>query len=229
MFRSLVSAFALCLACASAASATALLNGSFEESATENSIRNKDTFDSLLTGPGRSWDIWGNLPGWQSDAGAGIEIQSNRTLGSIDAHSGGHYVELDSHKNSSMYQDVVLTAGDYILGFQYSPRRSDLQSMGIAFSVEGLLSGNVDTGSARHSVGTWSTVSRLFTVNATDTYRVRFTATGKSDSYGGLIDSVSLRNASSSAPPAAIPLPLSGVLLLGGLGALALTRKLRAS
>ncbi len=45
---------------------------------------------SNLATTGSSWDVFSEISGWKTTAGAGIEVQTNRTLGSIDAHSGQH-------------------------------------------------------------------------------------------------------------------------------------------
>ena len=78
--------------------------------------------------------------------------------------------------------------------------------------------GGADGGMQRFAPrNSWPEVTRVFTVQSAGSYRLSFAASGISDSYGGLIDSVSLT-------PSAVPVPAAAVLLLtalGGLGAAA--------
>ncbi|MEL7465066.1 MAG: VPLPA-CTERM sorting domain-containing protein [Pseudomonadota bacterium] len=220
-----------------AGSASAVVfNGDFEDVSSSNpglGLVNKRPIDTLASGPGKSWDVYTSIPGWTTAAGAGIEVQTNRTLNSIDAHSGQHYIELDSHpspnSNSTMQQDVFLSAGRYRLDFWYSPRTGDINTNGIAFSVTGaaptnnaLLSGGVTGPSASNgtSVGAWTMFSAMFAVADVDSpIRLAFSATGSANTLGGFIDDVSI----SAIPiPAALPLLLTA---LGGLGFVARRRR----
>lgn len=211
------------------ASASIVTNGSFEETAAgPGKVNSGQTFDNLLSGPGASWQIWDSLPGWTTASGGGIEVQSNRTLSSIDALDGGHYVELDSTSNSSMFQDVVLGLGAHELSFGYSPRTHDAASMGITYSLGSLANGAVYGHSSRADVGAWTIVSQVFDVTRAGSYRLMFGATGASDSYGGLIDRVAITTLGRSLEsPSEIPVPSSMALLVGAgmaLGALRLRR-----
>jgi hypothetical protein len=207
-----------------AVQASIVTNGSFEDPfATPGTRNGGQVFGQLLGGPGTSWNVWDAIPGWTTGSGAGIEIQSDRTLGSIDAAQGSHYVELDSTANSSMFQRVLLGVGRYELSFAYSPRTRDAASNGIDYSVDGLLTGRIDGPDGASRVGVWTTVSRGLDVRTAGSYVLSFGATGRSDSYGGLIDSVAIT-------PSAVPVPAALVLLataLGGLGVAA--RVLRAA
>ena len=95
--------------CATSVSATTVMNGDFETVDGRTGITggnsDGDRLDSLAgKSGGASWDVYETLPGgWYSrDTGAaGIEIQTNNTVGGIKAHSGSHYVELDSEKFGS--------------------------------------------------------------------------------------------------------------------------------
>lgn len=208
-------------------SASLLTNGSFEDSTAVTGKNNGATFSQLNTGPGASWDVWDNLNGWTKGSGSGIEVQSNRTLGSIDAQEGVHYVELDSNNNSSMFQDVFLAAGDYVLSFFYSPRTGNANTNGIDVSLGGVYSESFagPGGALGSAVGTWSAIVRNITVGTDDTYRLTFGATLANDSYGGLIDNVAL--VGTNGTPAPVPLPAPALLLGAALGGLGLTRKMR--
>ena len=63
---------------------------------------------------GSQWQVFGSIPGWNTTAGSGIEIQRNTV---VIAQSGNQYVELDSHyavdTNSAMSQAVSTVAGPH--------------------------------------------------------------------------------------------------------------------
>lgn len=185
-----------CMGFSGAASAASVVNGGFEDVAGLAS-------GGLNRG---SFGVYDSIPGWtKGDGTAGIELQTNATLGEIDAQAGNWYVELDSDSNSSMFQDITFAdAGSYLLSFFYAPRTTTPGDNGITFSLGGLVSGVVD---AVFPSG-WTETTALFTVGAGDTLRLTFEATGISNSFGGFIDSVSIT-------PAPVPLPAS-ILLLGG-------------
>lgn len=205
-----------------ASAASIVTNGSFETGVPGNvgGLNFNSNFNNLNTS-GSSWDVWKKLNGWTSLSGPGIEVQSNRTLGTIDAQEGTRYVELDSNGNSSMGQNVALQAGRYLLSFWYSPRTSDPKTNGIEYSVGSLVSGAVTNGNpVGAAAGTWTLVSALFTVKNAGSYLLAFGASGRNDTYGGLIDNVAI-------DPAPVPLPAAGVGLLLGLGSLAAMRRRR--
>lgn len=192
----LVGAFATAIA--GGASAATVINGSFEQTPGFSGNRN--------------WQVFKSIEGWTTTNGAGMEIQSNRTLRAIDAHEGNHYVELDSHgrgSNSTISQSIVFKAGIYDLSFYYAPRTASDHTNGIEFSVGDYLLDQVAGPSGRYGRLDWTLVTRRFEVETEGAYDLSFSAIGKQDTYGGLIDNVSI---------AAVPLPASAVLLLGGLG-----------
>lgn len=211
-----------------------VLNGSFEDtSSNPTGLVNGRPLASLAGGPGTSWDVFTAIPGWTTVAGSGIEVQTNRTLSSIDAHSGRHYVELDSHpapnSNSTMAQTIALDRGEWRLDFYYSPRTSDVNTNGIAYSVlnaatDELIAGAVTGPSATQGtkVGLWTLVSALFTVKTGDSpITLRFAATGSANTLGGFLDDISLTQVS------AVPLPAALPMLLAGLGGLAFAARRR--
>lgn len=188
-----------------AASAVTVKNGSFEDVGT----------DAPKVDRG-SWDVYHSIPGWQTISGTGIEVQTNTTLGSIDAHNGSRYVELDSHpgngSNSTMQQLISLVAGTYTLSFFYSPRTQDAGTNGIRYSI-GSISDTVTGPGAGIERGSWTEIVANFSVDRDGDYPLQFAAIGAADTYGGLIDNVSI---------APIPVPAGAVLLLTALGGLTL-------
>ncbi len=204
---------------APASAASLLINGSFETGVPGNKagLNNGALFSNLNTS-GPSWDRWKKIDGWRTVSGSGIEIQSNRTLSTIDAQDGTHYVELDSNSNSRMVQTVALTAGNYILSFWYSPRTANAQTNPIEYNLGGIVGGRVTNGYLGATVGTWTQILQTVTIAANGTYDLYFAAAGLSDSYGGLIDNVDL---------APVPLPAAGLGLMAALGGLGALRKRR--
>lgn len=220
----LLAAALVALALPVAASAATVLNGGFEADA--GRAQDRQAFSTLATGTGNdSWSVFDSLPGWTRTAGAGIEVQTANTLTTINPHGGRHYVELDANSNSAMQQMLTLAAGRYLLSFWYSPRDGRAASNGIAYAVGTLVSGSITgptpaKGTAPLTrVGLWTEVTALFEVKTAGSYALSFAATGTSNGYGGFIDDVTV---------SAVPLPAGGVLLAGGLAALAALRRRRA-
>lgn len=222
-----IAAFAALLA-APASGATIVQNGSFEDFPKSIGFYDYLTFEALPT-TGSGWNVWRNLPGWSTVYGKGIEVQTDRTLTTIDAADGDYYVELDSHpsrgSNTRIVQTVSLAkAGHYSLSFAYSPRTSDPLTNVIGYSLGTLVSGSIvgpgDLGSA---VGKWTTVSRSFFLAGPKSVDLSFWADGTKDTYGGLLDDVAITYV------APVPVPAAGLLLLGALGGLAALKRRRRS
>lgn len=219
------SAAALSLSIGAVHGAT-LVNGGFEQDA--GTAQDGDQFSNLAGGSdGGSSSVFTTLPGWSTVSGAGIEIQTNTTVGQIDAHGGSHYVELDSHNNSSMQQTINLLKGVYTLSFFYSPRTGDAATNTIDFSVArafgdlGKILSSAISGPSQAlmtQVGKWTEITATFKVKKAGNYTLLFAASGTNDSYGGYIDDVSLT-------PAPVPLPAGGLLLISALGGLAALRR----
>jgi hypothetical protein len=230
----LLAATLLALVLPGAAAAATVINGGFEADA--GRAQDGQAFATLAGSTGNnSWSVFDTLPGWTRAAGTGVEVQTARTLGTIDPHGGSHYVELDGNNNSALQQMLTLGAGRYLLSFWYSPRDGRTDSNGIAYAVGSLVSGSITgptpaRGTAPLTrVGLWTEVTALFDVAQTGSYALTFAATGTSNGYGGFIDDVSLAAVPQrAAAVAAVPLPAGGLMLAAGLGALAALRRRRA-
>jgi len=198
---------------------TLIINGSFESGVPRDArgLSNHTIFGDLdMNGPG--WDRWRVIDGWRTIRGPGIEVQSNRALATVDAQDGSRYVELDSSANSTMAQTVALSVGTHVLTFWYSPRTDDARSNVIEYTLGGLAGGRLDTDLPGAAVGIWTEVRSIFRVVQAGSYDLQFAAAGRGDSVGGLIDNVSL---------AAVPLPATGLGLIGALAGLTALRRRR--
>jgi len=183
-------ALAALLAAPLMASANLVTNGSFEADAQG----------------ANSWNIYANLSGW-TGGDAGIELRNNVAGAAFD---GSNYVELDTTRNSQMWQSVGTAFGQkYDLSFAYSPRENvPGTSNGIEVFWNGLSQG-VFTGNGAPSGNTWAT-QNLSVTGAANASSLMFKAVGTSESYGGSLDAVSLT--------AAVPEPETYALMLAGLG-----------
>lgn len=195
-----------------------LENGSFEDSTGGNKgLVNHVTYSQLLTS-NYSWDVWKTVDKWKNVSGPGVEVQTDRTLSTIDAQDGDYYIELDSTANSSISQKVQLKQGTYMLSFWYSPRTALALTNSISYNLGRIVSGQVSNGVNGARVGVWVEVKALFSIKSKANYDLTFAATGLSDGYGGLIDNISIET---------VPLPASGFGLFAALGGLGLMRRRR--
>lgn len=144
------------------------------------------------------WSNYASLPGWTSTGGAGIEVQFETV-----AKGTGKYVELDTTKNSNMQQTINgLNAGSqYTLTFDYYNRRNDpVNTSDIEVYMGDKLLLKTDW-----YAQAWTTFSKTFTYSSDYSNVLTFLAVGKSDSYGGFVDNVSMQ-----------PVPIPGAALLLG-------------
>ena len=187
---------------ASMANANLIVNGSFED----NVVTDSDT-----------WDVYNSINGWSTLSGAGIEIQRNTI---VTAQDGNQYVELDSHNNSTMFQQLTgLTVGEsYLLSFWYRARTNNGDNdNGIDVSWGTSATGDLQLAIANEIVGSTNNAwvqKNLSLFADQSTMYLTFAATGWSNSLGGFIDNVSLTKAAS--------VPESSGIVLFGLGLLGL-------
>ena len=176
-----------------AQAANLVTNGSFESNAQAQA-------------PG-DWLNFSNLEGWTGGT-SGIELRNN-VAGT--AQNGSHFVELDTTRNSSMYQDISGT-GLVNLSFFYAARPDTTAvTNGLKFEF-GTFTG-ILTGVAGGSTHNWLqyTLSN-FLLNASGTTRLSFFATGTSEGLGTSLDNVSVTAVSP------VPEVETYAMLLAGLG-----------
>ncbi len=156
--------------------------------------------------PTGTFGVYLGIPGWTTTFGPGIEIQDH-VAGS--PYDGAQHVELDSHLNSGMLQQVAVTAGAlYDLSFAYSPR----PGVGPASNIievwfDGALLATVTGDGTNLNDTSWSVLSYNVSPSG-NLVNLEFRAMGISDTLGGYIDDVRL--------VAAVPAP--GAIVLGAVG-----------
>ncbi len=205
---------------ATTANASYLTNGDFELSPADNGIVNDKSWSEL------GWDVWHTLPGWTTSLGPGIEVQRSGVV--TTAQSGDYYIELDSHggndTNSTMFQNVYLTEGNYALSFWYFARTNTENDNGIFARI--INPGSTFPYIAETSIdktnwsmgNTWEEISMTFHIETADDYHITFGALEGSidNSFGGFIDNVSL-----------VHMPEPSTMMLLGFGLLGLSGMIR--
>ena len=206
--RRILSLITLALLGAAGLSATSLLvNGDFEtvDSRLDIPVFGTNPLErplDQLTTIGRA-AVYGSLPGWSLLTGTGVEVQVNGVLDFVSAHSGGHYIELDSHSNgssssnSAIAQTVNLLAGWYELSFWYFPRM-DSSSPANDNLVAAYLGSLASTpllvaNSFRDATTTWTRFQTTFFVGSPGMQTIILAAGGAASGYGGLVDDVGLQ------------------------------------
>lgn len=170
-----------------------------------------------------SWTVYAgsSLPGWTSTSGAGIEVQSGVAGQAADGHN---LVELDSHNNSNMWQDIATVVGhEYEFSFAYSGRpgvSADSNLIGYSF---GDIAGKITAKGTNATIWNYQPFS-TFVATSTST-RLSFWALGKSDSLGGYVDDVSITDLTVPAP---VPEPETYAMLGLGLLAVGIARRRKA-
>lgn len=189
------------------ASASLIQNGSFEDPAKSSD----------------GWDVLPSMTGWS--ATNGIERRRGSTVDNVHATDGAQYIELDTDKingvmpsstNTSIWQEVTLTAGTYRLSFDYASRTGDSSSdmrvqFGTLIDNIGTLNNLIinDLTSGQRTANQWNTITKDITV-AGGAITLKFTAEGAANQYGAYLDNVKL-----TAVPVPAALPLFGSALLG--------------
>ncbi len=170
-----------------------------------------------------SWGVFGSIDGWTTTFGSGIEIQQSAAGSPFD---GDNLVELDSHSNSGMRQLVGTTPGEtYVLSLMYSPRPGVMEnSNGISLFWNGSFVDNIVADGGGLYDTDWTNHNYLLDATG-GTTQIEFRATGRSDSYGGYLDLISLEKFSRETPPSPVPEPTTMALTGLGVAGLGLIRR----
>ena len=212
--------------------ASLITNGSFEQTTYSDDSRSVGTvFNTDLQAyenKKRAWDVFYNLPGWETTYGNGIELQKNVVTHSQD---GSHHVELDSHprgaSNAVMTQTLksLIVGADYLLEFYYKPRTNSKNDNGInVFWYDSAIDFNLDmetvlvTDSTRSVTPNWALQSVSFTAQA-QSMNLSFASFGRQNTLGGLIDNVSLERV------ATVPEPSTFIIFLTAIAFLVMRQK----
>jgi hypothetical protein len=209
--KSILALSAIALASVAAQATTApvnlIQNGSFEANVLEAG----------------TWEIlYGNkLIDWKAGPN-GAEL---RDAVAGKAQDGVNFVELDTTKNSWMSQKVnIATAGTYQLSFWYNSRPdngnrpADTDKISWSF---GEADGVVMKNYTKDNSDTWSQFTETFNFSADTNLTLKFSGSGKSDSYGGSLDNVSLTKITLEPNITPVPEPESYAMLIAGLGLMA--------
>ncbi|ACU88138.1 DUF5801 repeats-in-toxin domain-containing protein [Desulfomicrobium baculatum] len=140
------------------------------------------------------WGTYGNIPGWKAEAGQ-IEIQDSGA-GGVAAQHGGQLLELDAHggtaTNATVTQSIpTANYGNLVLSFWFASRAyGDIAET----NTVKVYWGDVEIGEITDSVaGRWTQHSFNVAGNPDGSdVELRFVGAGTDDSYGGLIDNVSV-------------------------------------
>ncbi|WP_146742602.1 tandem-95 repeat protein [Vibrio diazotrophicus] len=165
-----------------------------------------ESFEGMTTlSPGR-WTILSNSAvkdqsAWESTNG--LEIQSNGVLADTNASDGSYYVELEPNNNTSIKTTIDTTGQDSVrVEFDYNPRHDGNSSSNMTFAVGTVLvfvsaDGTVSASDDGVSVAIqgpdnngWYHISGIFPVSEDGSTDLILSGSGKSDSYGALVDNI---------------------------------------
>ncbi len=187
------------------ANASLITNGSFEQLAFANGSESIGTvFNTNLkdyANKNRAWEVFYQLPGWETSFGNGIELQKRVVTTS---QHGLNHVELDSHprgaSNAVMSQtlDSLTIGADYLLEFYYKPRTNRNNDNGInvfwydsASDFNNLMETSFVADGTRRNTPNWILQSTILKAQS-ESMDLSFGSFGRQNTLGGLIDNVSL-------------------------------------
>lgn len=187
-----------------------VVNGSFEDTS--------DSAGEQTQGAG-SWRVYGGLPGWAVDSGAGVEVRNNVAGTAFDRAS---FIELDSNNNSAISQLLLTVSGVwYDLSLAYSARpgvNGPANTNDVSLSWTGT---TLDTLSGINTGSNHQWTIHTYRVLGTGQDTLKLWATGHSDSLGGSIDAVSLTAARPTESELTNQVPEPSSYALAGLALLA--------
>ena len=154
--------------------------------------------------PTDGWAIYpnGSLTSWNVESGAGLEIQDHAAG---LPHGGNQLAELDSNNSSVISQTITTVAGQkYRLRFWYSPRPNRPagdNTIGAVVQVVSnsaiLVNATIGASSSGGQTTNWQEFTYDFTAVDAST-KIKFSDLGTSNSYGGYLDDIGLKELSCS-------------------------------
>lgn len=152
-----------------------------------------------------TWNIYKNLTGWTG--APNVELRNNIAGTAFD---GANFIELDTYSNSSISQVLIGSPGLYQLSFWYSARPGTGSTNDLSFTLDGSAPVTVLNGVSGSNHHNWQNYSTIFNFDGNGL--LKFSAVGKSDSYGGSLDMISFTSA--------VPEPEMYAMILVGLSLL---------
>jgi|WetSurMetagenome_2_1015567.scaffolds.fasta_scaffold52733_1 hypothetical protein len=209
---------------AGAVSANLVANGGFE---TPVKIGNWQLFPESNDGSG--WNVETGTGDAATTVSGGLEIR-NQSTASFSPFEGSQYVQLGSRNpgtqaDTTMISQVIpqVTGTTYRVAFVQSCRPDDPAPSNLA-----IYWGDTQldhTSCPSNHAATW--VSRSYTITATsnDSVILKFANEGTADSYGTMLDDVSVRAVNETMPVPEFPLGVIPAFLFGFIGFIHIIRK----
>jgi len=194
----------------SAAIAVALFSLAANASVTELVKNGSFEADSQSAG---TWSYRSTLIDWNNVAQNKVKPFELRNNVSGKAFDGVNFVELDTNKNSNLYQDIT-GIGKATLSFWYMARPGTKATNGLEVSFGGTEIGEFQKnakGAKKYNFSDWTNYTTEIDFGSSmSVKRLSFYADGKSDSYGSSLDKISIMGS--------VPEPETYALMLAGLG-----------
>ena len=183
-----------------AAAAAATLVSLAASAAPTNMVAN-GSFEAQVLNSG-TWTYLDTLTGWSSDSTFNnkFELRNNVDGAAQDGHN---FVELDTTRNSDIYQTITST-GLNTLSFWYMNRpNTSVATNGLSFSF------GTSAPVVMASASGWTNYITTIDFGTGSTKKLTFSALGVSDSYGTSLDNISVT---------AVPEPETFLMMLAGMG-----------
>jgi hypothetical protein len=173
-------------------------------SSSQETVLFTESFEEMVSLSSGHWTILSNeeleaTSAWQSSRG--LEIQTDGVV--TNASDGNYYAELDANVNTSIKTTIDTTGQDSVrVEFDYNPRHDGNSSSNMTFAVGTVLvfvsaDGTVSASDDGVSVAIqgpdnngWYHISGIFPVSEDGSTDLILSGSGKSDSYGALVDNI---------------------------------------
>ncbi|WP_342291553.1 tandem-95 repeat protein [Vibrio diazotrophicus] len=173
-------------------------------SSSQETVLFTESFEEMVSLSSGRWTILSNeeleaTSAWQSSRG--LEIQTDGVV--TNASDGNYYAELDANVNTSIKTTIDTTGQDSVrVEFDYNPRHDGNSSSNMTFAVGTVLvfvsaDGTVSASHDGVSVAIqgpdnngWYHISGTFPISEDGSTDLILSGSGKSDSYGALVDNI---------------------------------------